>query len=228
MPIFTSFDDAWSWFDGCGELEPLAAQRERFVAGRGQFLAFQVPIHDMPVASDVTSLQDEVADIDGVDLYSSALLHISIRGAGFQVIAKSRPDEILREDVGRISERAASVITRSTAIEATIGPVNVFPDAVILEVHDGGALGRLRSALAVIGDDTFRFDDTQYLPHITIATFAAGPDVATLRDRLRALRDRPPIATKITHIELARWWFTGVDVTDEPERDLVRSYRLKD
>ena len=31
----------------------------------------------------------------------------------------------------------------------------------------------------------------------------------------------------LRRIELARWWFTGVDDAEEPERDVVREYALR-
>ncbi len=201
-PIFTSFDDAWRWFMDGGEPEPIAERRERFTAGRAQFLSFQVPVSDMPVADEVEAVQDELADIDGLDLMPRDLLHASIRGVGFQVIARTRPDDILREDVGRISSRAARAIHDTTPIEATIGPVNVFPDAVVLEVHDGGRLAELRARLDVLErDDAFGFEPAQYLPHVTIATFRDADAAAPLRERLPQLRQRAPAPTTIKRVE---------------------------
>ena len=156
------------------------------------------------------------------------LLHISIRGVGFQVIERKRDDDVLRQEVSRIAERAASVMRGVKPIEITAGPVNVFPDAIVLEVHDGGVLNDLRTRLAaLVPADAFGYDATQYLPHITIAWFLSADAAPALRERLPALRDREPIACTLRRTELARWWFTGVDYTEDPERDVVRSYPLR-
>lgn len=228
MPLFQSFDDAWHWYLDGGELEPLAERRERFTAGRAQFLSFQAPVSDTAITDAVLDAQDQIADIDGVELMPLELLHLSIRGVGFQVIERTRPDEVLREEVPVIAGRARKVIASTPPAEITIGPVNVFPDAVILEVHDGGGLGELRAKLDVLDrDDALGYEAAEYLPHITIATFRDASPAAELRTRLPALRELPLLRATIQRIELARWWFTGVDPGEEPERDVVQSYLLR-
>jgi 2'-5' RNA ligase len=225
MPDFyASFDDAWRAFENGAPLTPIAEQRERFLAGRAQFLGFQAPL-PADAAGEIEAVQDQLADVESLYLFEREMLHITVRGVGFQVIAKPRPDEVLREDVGRIAERAAKAL-RSAPIDVSIGAVNVFPDALVLEVHDGGALGAIRDALDATGaPDTFAYP--VYLPHVTIAVFRSAEAGADLRDRLPPLRARPPVRTTLTRIELARWWFTGDDVSAHPEIDVVRSYRLR-
>ena len=97
-PFSSSFDEAWRSFEAGCALTPMTEWRERMTAGRAQFLSFQVPLAELPVADAVGELQDELADIDGLRLYEREMLHISLRRVGFQVIAKKRPDDVTRED----------------------------------------------------------------------------------------------------------------------------------
>jgi 2'-5' RNA ligase len=144
------------------------------------------------------------------------------------VISKTQPDDVSREDVGRIAHDAAAALRGHGPIEAALGPVNVFPDALILEVHDeAGGLTGLRNALAPVVADAFGLSDAQYLPHVTIAMFASADASAPLRRVLPSLRERPRLAATLGEVELARWWFTGVDEDALPERDPVRTYRLR-
>jgi 2'-5' RNA ligase len=226
-PIFSSFDDAWRWFRDGGQLESMADWRERLTAGRAQLLSFQASVAELPVARAIEALQDELSDVGGLVFFSREMLHISLRGVGFQVIAKTRADDVLRQDVSRIANAAADVAKRTRSIAATVGPVNVFPGALVLEVHDGGAFGELRRALGPIVDDAFGLDESQYLPHITIAMFESPSAADVLRQRLLAQRARPPMPLTVKRIELARWWFTGDDPLAHPERDVVRSYALR-
>ncbi len=235
QPRFTSFDDAWRWFLADGELEPLAEARERFTAGRAQFLAFQAPIAGAQLADAALDLQDQLTDIESLELSPAELsetrrgeLHISLRSVGFQVIARTRPDDVLREEVPIVAARAKKVITSSPAIPVVIGPVNVFPDAVVLEVHDGGALAVLRGRLDLLDRaDALGDSAAEYLPHITIATFRTAAAGDVLRQRLTALRETPPTHGTIRSIDFARWWFTGIDASEQPECDIIRSYRLR-
>lgn len=227
MPIFTSFDDAWRWFIDGGELEPIGDHWQRFTAGRAQFLAFQAPLGELPVAHEIEALQDELADVDGLDLMPREALHLSIRGVGFQVIARSRPDDVTPDEVPRIGRRAAAVIATTAPVDATFGPVNVFPDALVLQAHDGGRLGQLRARLdAIERPDALALDPAHYLPHVTIAWFRDVSCAGELRRRLPPLRDRVLAPTRIRRLELARWWFTGDDPAATPEREVLRSYLL--
>lgn len=225
-PIFTSFGDAWPWFMAGGELSPMAEWRQNFTAGRGQLLSFQAPIADTPIADAIEDLQAELSDIEGLVMFEREMLHISLRGVGFQVIAKKRPDDVSRGDVGRITTQAAGLVRGAKPFDIAAGPLNAFPGALILEVRDSGQLAELRGRLAATVDDAFGIADTQYLPHVTIAMFGDASCADALRERLPALRDRPPTGATIKRIELARWWFTGAD-TDLPEREEVRAYALR-
>lgn len=227
-PRFTSFDDAWRWFVAGGALAPIAERIEGFTAGRAQLLSFRVPVTEPDVLDAIADVQDALADIDGVLAEPPERLHISIYVPGFQVIETRHPDEVLRQDVGRIAERAAKIIKATPAIELQIGPIAVFPDALMLEVHDGGHLAELYAKLAHAHHGVgaaLRVDD--FLPHITIATFG-DPAVATvLRERLPAMREQPSIAMSASRVELSRIWFTGVDPQTEIEIDTVRTYTLR-
>jgi 2'-5' RNA ligase superfamily protein len=229
MPaLFTSFDDAWRWFEAGGELVPMAEWRERFTRGRGQLLSFEVPIGETALGTPVVDLQDELAEsIDGLVLFEREMLHISVVAVGFQVIATMQPGDILRQDAERVAAKARSLIGKCASASATVGPVNVFPDALILEVHDDGALCIIRDALATLVDDAFGITAAQYLPHVTIAMFRSPDVAAPLRHRLPVLRQREPWPITIRNIELARWWFTGHDDDALPERDPVRTYPLR-
>ena len=228
-PRFTSFADAWRWFEDGGALVPIAEQREGLLQGRAQFLVFHAPMTDARVLDAVQDALDALADVGGLVAMEPEHLHISVRAVGFQVIEKRRGDEVLREDVGSIAERAARVMSRARPSRASLGPVNVFPDALILEVHDDGALASARLALReAVSADAFGLDDAQYLPHITIAWFERADVAEALRQRLPSLRaEIAPVEALVRRVDLARWWFTGIDDAAPPELDVVRSYVMR-
>ena len=227
-PVFTSFDEAWQWFAGGGELVLLEEQRARFTEGRAQFISFQARMTD-PAAVDLArDVQDALESIDGVTPMPEELLHISVLGVGFQVIEARRPNDVLRQDVPSIAERGAKALRGVKPVDVQIGPVNVFPDALILEVNGGGGLKEIRRALEeATRADAFGFEESTFLPHATIATFADASAADALREALAPLRERPPVPVRIARIELVRWWLTGIDLTEPPEADVIRSYALK-
>ena len=72
--------------------------------------------------------RNELADIDGLSLIPPELLHISVRGVGFQVIAK--PDSrttCCAQDVGGIGERAAKALRGVKPIDVDRRPGERLP-----------------------------------------------------------------------------------------------------
>lgn len=231
MPTFTSFDDAWRWFMDGGALVPLDQQRASLTAGRAQLLNFQAPASTSGVCDAAASVLDALADVDGIAPMPDDTLHCSLGALGFQVIEPRRPDDVTREQVGLAAARAAAALRGARAVDVTVGPVNVFPDALILEVHStpraGDPLAQLYRVVAGVRRvEVAAADEATFLPHITIARFASAAVAPELRQRLPALRDIAPVPLRIARVELARWWFTGEDA-GEVEMDIVRSYRLR-
>lgn len=228
MPLFTSFEDAWRWFATGGALVPVEEQRARLAAGRAQLLAFQAPMTDPAVLALAAEVIDALDGVDGLLPLPGELLHCSLRGAGFQVIAKRRPDDVLRQEVPRIAERAGAALRGTAPAEVEVGPVNVFPDALVLEVQPGGALADVRRALATsAGPDPLAAADDSYLPHVSLAFFADASCGEPLRARLPALRSLPRVRTTVARVDFVRWWLTGAEAAETPERDLIRSYALR-
>ncbi|MEX2245750.1 MAG: 2'-5' RNA ligase family protein [Dehalococcoidia bacterium] len=226
MTYFSSFDEAWAWFVAGGELRTFASTVEDATQGRSQFLGFLAVVPE--AASDEAELvQDALADIPGLRSLPREFLHITLLGAGYQVIEKRRPDDILRQEVPSIGERAGPVLRGAAPVALTVGPVNVFPDAVVLEVHDGGRLAEIRGGLAAeLGGGERLAGGPPFLPHITIAVFDDPAVAGALRELLPALRADPPVEALVRRIELIRAWYTGLEA-EIPELETVRSYVLR-
>ena len=231
MPPYSSFDEAWAAFLAGGALQTAEQHREEFTRGRAQFLAFQAPVPDDATADLAGRLLDELADVDGLIATPPQWWHITVLPVGFQVIETRLPDDVLRQEVSSVAERAAAAVKRHRPIDVTAGPVNVFPDALILELHDEGALARLREDLRGCLPERLAAyvaaGSPPFLPHVSIASFASEIVAAPLRERLPALRELPAVGAAVRRIELARWWFTGFDERQEMDVEVVRSYVLR-
>lgn len=224
MPRFATFDKASAWFEGGGELIAAAESAEALTRGRAQLLAFIVPV-EAPAALDaVDALHDVVADLPGVQRQPDELLHITVRVAGFQVIAKRFEDELLPREVDGIAAAATKTLRASAPFRVTLGPGNVFPDALILEVHDGGELAALRERIASAA--RLAAETEPYLPHVTVATFRDASIAPALRERLAELRALAQVEMPVGRVDFVRAWFTGLEA-EPPELDVVRSYVLR-
>ena len=78
-PLFSSFDHAWGAFESGNDLTPMTEWRERLTAGRAQFLSFQAPLSELPVAEAIEEWMDELADIDGLRVFERHAAHLAPR-----------------------------------------------------------------------------------------------------------------------------------------------------
>ncbi|MDP3768261.1 MAG: hypothetical protein Q8S13_09610, partial [Dehalococcoidia bacterium] len=119
--LVTSFDDAWRGFlarDALliaeGAIGPEWAQ------GRAQLLAVLARVEDPRARAHVAGVIEGLADIPGVEPYPEWYWHATVKAAGFQVIKRTRDDDILRQDVPRLIGQARLCLAREPAFEAQI------------------------------------------------------------------------------------------------------------
>lgn len=221
-----SYAEVWDGFLARDAVVLAEQTIEPFARGRAQHLTFLVRVEDAAARAYAAGVIDRIADVPGVEPFPDWYWHVTIKGAGFQTIKRVYDDDILRQDVPRMSSQAKAVFDRASAFDAEIGPPNGFPGGVILEVHDGGAVRALNEQLLehVTGIPRYEFDGAPFLPHISITRFRSAEGLALLKERLAALRTEPPgPRLPVRRIELVKAW-----VTEEvPELETLASYQLR-
>jgi len=227
MPdLVTSFDDAWARLQTLDALAVAGDTRDQsWSRGRAQYLTFLVRIEDVAARDHIARVGERLRDIPGVELYPDWYWHITIKGVGFQVIKRTRDDDVLREDVSRIANAARALLSREAAYDAQLGLVNAFPSAVFVEVLDAGRTRDLNVALAQgfprLAASTG--DGDAFLPHISIARFTSNDGLATLKETLATLRaEGPGPSFPVRRVEFIRAWLSE----DPPEFDTLASYQL--
>ena len=222
--LFSSFDDAWRAFLRRDASGVASNDMPAFAQGRAQFLAFIARIEDAHAREHLARVNQRVASIPGLEPFPDSYWHITIKGVGFQVIKRSHDDDIMREDVSRLASRAKGALDGVRAFDVQLGPPNAFPDAVILEAHDGGAALALNEALAGLeGVARYPSDGEGYLPHVSIAQFTSGEGIAQLKAALTELRgEGPGPGFPVRRIELVKAWLSE----DVPEFDTLATYTL--
>ena len=120
-------------------------------------------------------LREALRPFPFVSLHPDHFMHITLILLGFLVDEPEGENEVSRERLRDIEDRARIALSDFPAFPVTLANLNAFPGATFIEAHDGGMLDRLRSALGVgCGLKT-----PQGPPHLTIAYFQApdGTDV---------------------------------------------------
>ncbi len=170
---------------------------------------------------------ERLAGIPGVEPYPDWYWHITVKGAGFQVIKRTHDDDVLRQDVPRIAGKARALFAREATFEAQLGLANAFASVVFVEVWDGGRMRELNARLLAEVPEIARYpiDGEGYLPHISIARFTSSEGLAELKSALEALRaeDTGP-RISVRRIEFVKVWLSE----EPPDFDEVAAYPLLD
>lgn len=226
-PIPGEFEGAWRRFQKLDTLRLLHETIEgEWRVGRTDYVAFLARITDPGVRAYIAHTLEALADVPGVDPYPERYWHITIKGLGFTRETALRDDELPAREVRRVADAARPILESASAFTAQAGPVSAFPEVVILEIHDGGAVRALNTRLLddVPGLQRYPIDGPVFLPHISIARFTSDEGLAELKQRLTDLRAdaraRPNL--RIDEIELVQAHLAA----DAPTFELIDRYPL--
>jgi 2'-5' RNA ligase len=222
-----SYDDAWSSFQERDSLRLAGDTLEwEFTRGRAQFLAFLIRVEDRAAREYLSAITERLSRIPGVEPYPDWYWHITVKGTGFQVIARTNDDDVLREDVPRIAGKARTLLANETAFEAQLRLPNAFAEVVIVEVADGGRVQAMNAKLLESLPELARypFDGATFLPHVSIARFRSNEGLEELKSTLAELRKQPPGPSFMAgRVEFIRAWLSE----EIPEFDSIAAYPLR-
>ena len=227
MEFASSFDDAWARFQASDSLQHAGdTSWWDWTRGRAQFLTFLVRPDD-DARAHLARVVERLTGIPGVEPYPDWYWHITVKGAGFQVIKRTHEDDVLRQDVPRIAGKARALFAREATFEAQLGLANAFASVVFVEVWDGGRMRELNARLLAEVPEIARYpiDGEGYLPHISIARFTSSEGLAELKSTLEALRaDDPGPHFSASQVAFVKIWLSE----DPPEFDEVAADPLLD
>ena len=226
-PQFEStFEAARAAFDRIESLRLTNETTEHeFTRGRAQYLAFLVRIEDAATQQYIASATERLEGIPGVEPYPVDYWHMSVKGGGFQVIKRSLPDDVLREDVPRIAAGAKKLLAGQRAFEAKLGAIAGFPEVVFIEVHDGRRIRELNALLTegLPQVPHYPIDAGVFLPHVSIARFTSNDGLAQLKETIASHRDDDGgPAVLVRRVEFVKVWLSETT----PEFQTLASYNL--
>jgi 2'-5' RNA ligase len=116
-------------------------------------------------------LREALRPFPFVSLHPDYFMHITLILLGFLVDEPEKDNEVSRERLREIEERARAALLDFPAFTVGLANLNAFPGAAFIEAHDGGMLDELRSTLSV----GCGLKKPSGPPHLTLAYFQA-PD----------------------------------------------------
>lgn len=145
---------------------------------------WHVTFDDKPAIHDLAAkYQAKLAGLPGLDLIPARWLHLTTQGVGFT-------DEVSDSDVDAIVGATRTRLSALAPIAATLGPVTVTPEAILLDVAPLPLLRRLREELRaaiidVLGPQRL-MEPEDWTPHVSVAysnsTAPAAEYVAAVAD----------------------------------------------
>jgi len=202
----TEYEAAWARFQSLtGPIHGFETIDSPWARGRARYCAFLVRVNDPAAREYLRPLAERFSTVPGLTLYPEDYWHITIKTVGFLLPEAAAADEVPDANLAGIIEEATAVFAAHTAFDLRIGPVNAFPDVVIAEIWDGGAVRRLNTALlgAVPGLLRQPFDGPYFLPHVSLARYSSNEALDELKTTLADLRALGPgPALRASAIEL--------------------------
>jgi 2'-5' RNA ligase len=173
--------------------------------GRSQYLTFHVRIRDEELIEKIVEIQSKLSTISCVAPFPKEYVHISVAGLGFLAKSEEYEDDILIGNLQRIVNQAKEVLQTFSRFDVVFSKLNIFPDVVFVEVHDGDKIEEIFRGLQAIPEIRKRkFDYPSFLPHISIMHFQKNKDFTRLISCLEKLRDTGFGKMTVNSIELVK------------------------
>jgi len=184
--------------------------------GHGLSASLIVPGEASRFHERLEPLREALRPFPFVSLHPDHFMHITLILLGFLVDEPKGKNEVTRERLLEIEDRARVTLSDFPAFPVTLANLNAFPGAAFIEAHDGGMLDRLRDALSV----GCGLEKPAGPPHLTIAYFQAPDGTEApeeLVDAVARHRDWPIGEITVDNVEM-----TLIDLrSDYPEPETL-------
>jgi 2'-5' RNA ligase len=161
VPLFSTYEEAWASFAQADRMEDFADQ---YPADEAHLLTWHIPVASEDVPG-VVALQMELTALDDLAAIPVERFHVSVAPAA----VTDEPDPALEHELLHHAEQAWAA---EPPFLVDLHSVNVFPTAVVVEVHGKGPahlLDRLLESGYWKGLPWRAPNRDIFLPHLTVA-----------------------------------------------------------
>jgi RNA 2',3'-cyclic 3'-phosphodiesterase len=115
----------------------------------GHFVSasFVAPVGAPHLREGLKPLRDALRPFPFVSLHPDHFMHLTLLPLGFLVPKPEDENELSRERLEELGERAREALVGFPAFELDLANLNVFPGAAFVEPRDGGMLEKLRDVV---------------------------------------------------------------------------------
>ncbi len=111
--------------------------------GHAVSASFVAPVEAPHLREGLKPLRDALRPFPFVSLHPDHFMHLTLLPLGFLVPKPEDENELSRERLEELGERAREALVSFPAFEMDLANLNVFPGAAFVEPRDGGMLEKL-------------------------------------------------------------------------------------
>ena len=141
------YAEIWERFKSERRLEFGGHTDPEWQEGHAVSASFVAPVEAPHLREGLKPLRDALRPFPFVSLHPDHFMHLTLLPLGFLVPKPEDENELSRERLEELGERAREALVGFPAFEMDIANLNVFPGAAFVEPRDGGMLEKLRDAV---------------------------------------------------------------------------------
>jgi 2'-5' RNA ligase len=215
------YESVWGRFVRGQRLEFGGHKDPAWQGGRGFSISLVVPGQASRFSGRLEPLREALRPFPFVSLHPDYFMHITLILLGFLVDEPEKDDEVSRERLREIEQRARVALSDFPTFTVGLANLNAFPGAAFIEAHDGGMLDELRAALSV----GCGLKKPSGPPHLTLAYFQAPDGTVAPEELVSAIacyRNWPVGEISVNNVEM-----TLLDLrSDYPEPETLARIAL--
>jgi 2'-5' RNA ligase len=141
------YAEIWEQFKGERRLKFGGHTDPEWQEGHAVSASFVAPIEAPHLRERLKPLRDTLRPFPFVSLHPDHFMHLTLLPLGFLVTKPEDENELSRERLEELGERAREALVGFPAFEMDLANLNVFPGAAFVEAHDGRMLEKLRDVV---------------------------------------------------------------------------------
>ena len=142
------YAEIWERFKRERRLEFGGHMDPEWQEGHAVSASFVAPIEAPHLQEGLKPLRDTLRSFPFVSLHPDHFMHLTLLPLGFLVPKPEDENELSRERLEELGERAREALVGFPAFEMDLANLNVFPGAAFVEPRDGGMLEKLRDTVS--------------------------------------------------------------------------------